>query len=162
MYKPEPIGTITPCSLIISFAMLTLTTFRLLVAFLPPRCIGYWHGRRCFQYFPKEWRCFGQIIISLTFARGNSKTPARARISSYSVMFSLDKWHEFKWEVIESLQSPRRKSSLRPLELPQLPLNLEVLDKKQEIAIFTCTYIRMRKYLGPPCDRKQQQRLIDR
>ena len=118
--------------------MLTFTTSRFLIAFLPPWCVGYWHGRRCFQYLPNEWRCLGQIIISLTSdSEGDWKIPARIRISSYSVILSLDKWQVFKWEVIESLQSPRRKRSDRPLEYPQLPLYLDECDKKHNIAMFT-------------------------
>ena len=109
-----------------------------LIAFLPPWCVGYWHGRRCFQYLPNEWRCLGQIIISLTSdSEGDWKIPARIRISSYSVILSLDKWQVFKWEVIESLHSPRRKRSDRPLEFPQLPLYLDECDKKHNIAMFT-------------------------
>ena len=119
--------------------MLTFTTSRLLMVFLTPWCIGYWHGRRCFQNFPKEWRCFGQIIISLTLGSGSSKPPALVRISSNSVILSLDKWQVFKWVVIESLHSPRRKSPVIPraLESTQPPLYLELCDKKHDIALFT-------------------------
>lgn len=135
VYKPDPIGTITPCSLIICFAIVTFTTSLLLTAFLPPWCVGYWHGLRCFQYFPKVSRCLGHINISLTFDRGRSKTPALARMSSYSVRLSRDKWQEFKWLVIESLQSPRRAGSDTPLESPHVPLYLDVYDKKHDISI---------------------------
>lgn len=90
----EPIGTITPWCLFIFFAMLALTTSGFLIAFLSPWYVGYWDGRRCFQYFPNDWWwCLRQTIISLTFNGGDWKIPARIRISSYSVILSLDKWH---------------------------------------------------------------------
>ena len=64
-------------------------TFLVLIALFPPRCLGYWHGLLCFQCFPKEWRCFGHIIISLSLVEtGNSKIPALVRVSSYSVNLS--------------------------------------------------------------------------
>ena len=106
IYKPEPIGTIT--NFIISFDLLTFTTSRFLIAFPPPWCAGYWHSRRYYQYFPSEWRCLGKIIISLTFDSG---TCSGIRISLYSVILSLDKWQVFKCEVIESLQSSKRKKA---------------------------------------------------
>ena len=85
-------------------------TFLVLIALFPPRCLGYWHGLLCFQCFPKEWRCFGHIIISLSLVEtGNSKIPALVRISSYSVNLSQDKWHEFKWLEMLSVQSSSKQ-----------------------------------------------------
>lgn len=115
-------GTTASWSILISFAILMFITFLVLIALFPPRCLGYWHGLLCFQCFPKEWRCFGHIIISLSLVEtGSSKIPALVRISSYSVNLSQDKWHEFKWLEMLSVQSSRQTDSVTPLEVPHVP-----------------------------------------
>lgn len=130
-------GTIASWSILISFAILMFITFLVLIALFPPRCLGYWHGLLCFQCFPKEWRCFGHIIISLSLEEtGKSKIPALVRISSYSVNLSQDKWHEFKWLEMLSVQSSRQTDSVTPLEVPHVPLYFDKLDKKHANTIF--------------------------
>ena len=118
-----------------SFSIATFTTSLVLTAFLSPLWVGYWHGLRCFQYFPRVWRCFGHIIVSLSFETGKSKIPALARISWLSVSVSRDNWHVFKWFVIDLLQSSRRTDSVTPLELPHVPLYFDKQDKKHEVSI---------------------------
>ena len=41
------------------------------------------------------------------------KIPALVRISSYSVNLSQDKWHEFKWLEMLSVQSSRQTDSVK-------------------------------------------------
>ena len=67
---------------------------------------------------------------------GNSKIPARVRISSYSVNLSQDKWHEFKWLEMLSVQSSRQTDSVTPLEVPHVPLYLDKLDKEHANSTF--------------------------
>ena len=66
---------------------------------------------------------------------GNRKYLLLLGISWLSVSISRDKWHVFKWFVIDSLQSSRRTDSVTPLELPHVPLYFDKQDKKHEVSI---------------------------
>ena len=72
--------------------MMFITSLPLHLLTGPAWWTGYWQERRGLKYLPKLSRCLGQTVMFTIWSRLRLNWPARARISSYSVIFNLERW----------------------------------------------------------------------
>ena len=142
----------------ISLAICKLIGFLQWRAIFRPSWLGYWHVLNGRQYFPRLWRCFGQMVIWswLILSSGGSNIPALANINAYSVTFARDKWQLLKWFEMSLLHSLSKTTCSFPLDSPH---SILPSPKKEHlvalvvlaILLFTSNYIRVEIRLSIFC-----------
>lgn len=81
----------------ISWAIVQLTEFLQWSVVFRPSCCGYWQVLSGRQYLPKLCLCLGQTANFDISLWDRWKSPALAKINSYSVTFTRERWQLFKW-----------------------------------------------------------------
>ena len=90
------------------------------IRFLTPAWPGYWHVTFVLlQNFPNVWRCLQQIHIFCLSSWARWNRPVLAKISSFSLRTSLDRWQLIRWFLTSSLHSDSRIKPLKPRDEPQ-------------------------------------------
>lgn len=64
---------------------------------LPSSCCGYWQVLSGRQYLPKLCLCLGQTDNFVISSWDGWNSPPFAKIISYSVTFTRERWQLFKW-----------------------------------------------------------------
>lgn len=82
---------------------------------------------------PNVWRCLWQIHIFRLSSWARWNRPVLAKISSFSLRTSLDRWQLIRWCFTSSLHSDSRTKPLKPRDEPQFFPSL--LFKKQSLDI---------------------------
>ena len=105
-YLRDPTGIVLSNKILISLAIWKFTTCLPVTEIILPAWPGYWQDLGARQNLPSRCLCLGQIVILATCSFDKPRTPALAKMSSFSLtLLHLDKWQLAKCNVISSMHA---------------------------------------------------------
>ena len=103
-YLRDPTGIVLSNKILISLAIWKFTTCLPVTEIILPAWPGYWQDLGARQNLPSRCLCLGQIVILATCSFDKPRTPALAKMSSFSLtLLHLDKWQLVRYNVISSI-----------------------------------------------------------